>query len=146
MGQLVSSSPKPAIRGHPFAKGNTGRKLGSQNRVTVIASALLESDVEALVRKAVERAKDGDVAMLKFLLGRMLPRERTIKFDLPEMEFADDAVAALGHIMRAVSEATITPAEGAALASIVKAYTEAIDMADVVKRMDALEAHIKGSS
>jgi hypothetical protein len=82
--------------------------------------------------------------MLKFLLGRILPRDRTIRFDLPEMDFADDGVAALGRIMQAVSEGAITPAEGAQLAAIVNAYTAAIDMADVVKRVDALEAQLKG--
>ena len=136
-------SPNSAVRGRPFGRGNSGRKPGSRNRATVIASGLLEGDVEALVRKAVELAKAGDVPMLRFLLGRILPRDRTIKFDLPQMDFADDAVAALGQIMRAVSEGAITPAEGAQLAAIVNSYTAAIDMADVVKRVDALEAQLK---
>jgi tripartite-type tricarboxylate transporter receptor subunit TctC len=133
------------VRGHPFTAGNAGRKLGSKNRVTVIASSLLEGETEALVRKAVELAKAGDRDMLKFLLGRVLPRERTIKFDMPTMEFGDDGVAALGSIMRAVAAAEITPDEGAKLATIVNSYTAAIDVADVAKRMDALEAQIKGS-
>jgi methylmalonyl-CoA mutase cobalamin-binding subunit len=92
------------VRGRPFTAGNAGRKLGSKNRVTVIASSLLKGQTEALVRKAVELAKAGDRDMLKFLLGRVLPRERTIKFDMPTMEFADDGVAALGSIMRAVAQ------------------------------------------
>ena len=64
-----------------------------------------------LVRKAVELAKAGDVPMLKFLLGRVLPRERMIKLNLPPMDFADDGVAALGQIVRKVSEGEITPAD-----------------------------------
>ena len=44
------------------------------------------------MRKAVELAKAGDVVMLKFLVGRILPRERLIKLDLPRMELADDVV------------------------------------------------------
>ena len=83
--------------------------------------------------------------MLKFLLDRILPRERSIKLDLPPMDFADDAVEALGCIMRGVSEGAISPSEGAALATIVKSYTAAIDMADVVKRLDSLEAQVKGA-
>jgi hypothetical protein len=79
-----------------------------------------------------------------FLLGRILPRERHIKLELPAMEFADDGVAALERIMRAVSEGAITPGEGAAVAAIVNSYTAAIDNADVAKRLDALEAQIKG--
>jgi hypothetical protein len=133
----------PATRGRPFANGNPGRKPGSKNRTTLIAAALLESEEEELIRKAVELAKAGDVPMLKFLLGRILPRERTIKFDLPQMDFADDGIAALAQIMRAVSGGAITPAEGAQLAAIVNSYTAAIDMADVVRRVDALEAQLK---
>ena len=98
-----------------------------------------------MLRKAVALAKAGDVGMLKFLLGRVLPRERLIKFDLPDMDFADDAVEVLGHIMRAVSEARISPSEGATLATLVNSYREAIDVADVVKRLDSLEAAIKGA-
>ena len=46
--------------------------------------------------------------------------------------------------MRAVAEGTITPGEGAALTTIVKSYSDAIEMADVVKRIDALERPIRG--
>ena len=46
--------------------------------------------------------------------------------------------------MRAVSEGAISPSEGAALATIVKSYTAAIDVVDVVKRLDSLEAQVKG--
>ena len=96
------------------------------------------------MRKAVELAKAGDVPMLKFLLGGILPRERPIKLDLPPMNFADDAVAALGAIISAVADGRISPSEGAALASMIDAYTRAIDMADVVKRLDGLEAKVNG--
>ena len=135
----------PTTRGRPFINGNPGRKPGSKNRATLLAAALLEGEAEKLLRKAVALAKAGDVVMLKFLLGRVLPRERLIKFDLPHMDFADDAVEVLGHIMRAVSEARISPNEGAALATLVNSYREAIDVADVVKRLDSLEAAIKGA-
>jgi hypothetical protein len=136
--ESVSRHPNSAVRGRPFVKGNSGRKPGSRNRATVIASGLLGGDAEAF-----ELAKAGDVPMLRFLLGRILPRDQTIKFDLPQMDFADDRVAALGQIMRAVSEGAMTPAEGAQLGAIVNSYTAAIDMADVVKRVDALEAQLK---
>ena len=89
-------------------------------------------------------AKAGDVQMLKFLLSRMLPRERPIKFDLPIMHFAYDAVEALGSIAQAVSVGTISPGEGAALATLINSYARAIDIADLVARMDALDAKIKG--
>jgi len=134
----------PATRGRPFANGNSGRRTGSKNRTTLVAAAVLEGEVEELVRKAVELAKAGDVVMLKFLLGRILPRERLVKLDLPSMDFADDAVEALGCIMRAVSEGAISPSEGAAVAPLIDSYARAIDLADVVKRVDSMEAQIRG--
>ena len=90
------------------------------------------------MRKAIELAKVGDVAMLKFLLERILPRERLIKLDLPRMEFADDAVEALGKVMSDVAEGRMTPSEGAAVAPLINSCARAIDMADLVKRMDSL--------
>jgi hypothetical protein len=105
---------------------------------------LLEGEAEELVRTAVELAKAGDGPMLKFLLSRILPRERPVKLDLPPMNFADDAVVALGAVIGAVVEGKISPSEGASLAALIDAYTWAIDMADVVKRLDVLENKISG--
>jgi hypothetical protein len=125
----------PATRGRPFAKGNSGRKLGSKNRSTVLAAALLEDEQSALVRKAIEVALDGDVPMLKFLLDRILPRERVIRIHLPKIDFADDAVEALGQIIREVADGTITPSEAATLATLPNSLAKAIDVADAVKRL-----------
>jgi hypothetical protein len=139
-----TTTTTPAVRGRPFAKGNGGRRPGSKNQNTLILEALSDGDKEELVRKGIELAKAGDVSMLKFFLSRMLPRERPIRIDLPKMEFADDAVEALGAILRAVSEGSITPGEAADLANLVNSYTRAIDNADLVSRIDALEAKMMG--
>ena len=134
-----------AVRGRPFAKGNGGRRPGSKNKSSLILAGLLDGDKEELVRKGLEIAKAGDVSMLKFFLERTLPRERVITIDLPKMETADDAVEALGAITSAVCEGKITPGEAAQLAALVNSYAGAIDIADLVNRMDALEARINGS-
>jgi hypothetical protein len=141
---IPETTQVPATRGRPFANGNPGRKPGSKNRTTLVAAALLEGETEELIRKAIELAKAGDSGMLKFLLTRILPRERLMKLDLPRIESASDALKALGSVMHDVSEGRITPSEGAALATLINSYTQAIDMVDVVKRLDALEAQIKG--
>src|SRR6516165_8082495 len=117
-----TTSATPAVRGRPFAKGNGGRRPGSKNQSTLILQALSDGDQEELLRKGFELAKAGNIPMLKFILGRILPRERPIRIDLPQMEFADDAVAALGSIVRAVSEGSISPGEAADLANLVSSY------------------------
>jgi hypothetical protein len=133
-----------AVRGRPFGRGNGGRRPGSKNKNSLILEALSDGDKEELVRKGLELAKAGDVAMLKFFLSRMLPRERLIRVDLPQIEFADDAVEAFGLIVCAVSEGAITPSEGADLATLVNSSARAIDIADLVERIDALEAKVLG--
>ena len=104
----------------------------------------MEGEAEALTRKAIELALAGDVVMLKFLLGRILPREPPLQLDFPAIEYADDAVEALGAVIRAVSERRLSASEGAALATVMKSFSGAIDLADVVKRLDSLEAKLSG--
>ena len=137
MGSSGQTTPRIATaRGHPFPKGNPGRRPGSKNRSSLIFAVLQDGEHAELLRKAVEIAKVGDVQMLKFLLGRTLPRERLIQIDLPQLNYADDAVEALGSITRAVSEGRISPSEAAALATLINSYAHAIDLADVVKRLE----------
>ncbi len=122
----MSSRGSPGVvRGRPFVRGNGGRKPGSKNKTSLVAAALLEGEREELVRKAVELAKGGDRQMLKFLLGRLLPRDRLITIDLPPIIPDSDAAEALACIMRAVAEGAISPAEGAQLAAVMNAFSNA---------------------
>ena len=89
MSNLTSNA---AVRGRPFSKGNPGRKPGSQNRATLLASELLDEKREQRVQKAIEMALNGDSQMIKFLLGRILPRERTVELTIAAFDSADDAV------------------------------------------------------
>jgi hypothetical protein len=140
----VNPSTQPVVRGRPFAKGNGGRKSGSKNRATQIAAALLAGEEEKLVRKGIEIAMAGDASMLKFLLGRILPRERIIKIDLPHTIYGDDdPVEALAEIIRSVGEGKISPSEGAALATMMESYRRASEYSELTRRMDELEAQLK---
>jgi hypothetical protein len=71
-------------------KATAGEDQGSKNRKTLVAEALLKGEEVELVRKAVELAKAGDVQMLKFLLDRILPKERSVRVDLPVMDRSSD--------------------------------------------------------
>jgi len=129
----------PRRRGRPFQKGNAGRRLGSRNRTTVVAEALLRNEEIELVRKAIEMAKAGDAQMLKFLLDRVLPKERSVRVDLPPIDRASDAADALRAIIDAVSAGRIAPSEGSSLASLVAACAHSIIIAAVESRKDDIE-------
>jgi hypothetical protein len=135
--------PHSPVRGRLFEKGNGGRKPGSKNRTTLVAEALLKGEEEALVRKAIELAKAGDVHMLKFLLDRILPKDRSVRVDVPPMTAASDAIDALGAIIDAVGTGRIAPNEGSALASLVVARARMINDAELNLRMDDIEERQK---
>ncbi len=126
-------------RGRPFVAGNSGRKPGSKNRITLVAESLLEDETEELVRTAVALAKDGDVAMLKFLLGRILPKERSVRVELPPTDGDFDAVAAMEAILVAATTGQIQPSEASELASIVAAYARTLDITELKLRLENVE-------
>src|SRR6266446_5435255 len=105
----VMSYLRKTTMGRPFVIGNSGRKPGSKNRTTVVAEALLRGEEGELVRKAIELAKGGDVQMLKFLLDRILPKERPVRLDLPQLDRGSDATEAIAQVVRAVAEGKIAP-------------------------------------
>jgi hypothetical protein len=136
-------APQQQPRGRPFAPGNPGRRPGSKNKTTRVAEALLNDEAPKLVRKAIELAKAGDGQMLRFLLDRILPKQRSIELELPEVKFASDAVDALGALFNAVGTGEIGPREGAEVARLLGAYAGAIDAADHERRLEAIEATLE---
>jgi len=109
----------------------------------VVAQALLAGEETELVRKAIELAKAGDVQMLKFLLDRLLPKDRLVKVDFPQLDFADEAIDAMAAVSRAVAEGHITPSEGAAISNMISGYSRALEVWDLSMRVEHLEETLK---
>jgi hypothetical protein len=90
-----------------FKKGRSGnpkgKPRGARNKATLAAEALLDGEVEAITRKAIERAKEGDMAAIRLCLERILPavKSRPIEIDLPPVETAEDITAAHGAVIAA---------------------------------------------
>ena len=143
----TNGHPSPSVqkrpRGRPFAKGNGGRKLGSRNRASLLADALLEGEEEELVRKGIELAKAGDPQMLKFFLDRILSKERPVKIDLPLIESRRDLTAAYAAIVKAAGAGEISPSEGNAVAGLLASVAKFIDDAEVEARLCKLEEELK---
>jgi hypothetical protein len=128
-------------RGRPFQRGNPGRPKGSRHRATLAAESLLDGEAEALTRKAVELALEGDMAALRLCLERILPprRDRPVSIALPPLGAAADAVGAMAAITTAVADGGLTPSEAGELAALVSAYVKAIEVSELERRMAALE-------
>jgi hypothetical protein len=137
---IAGRSDRP--RGRPFAKGNGGRKPGSRNKSTRLAEALLRGEEVELVRKGIELAKGGDPQMLRFFLDRILPKDRPVRIDLPQIRSAQEAASAMPAIIQAVAGGEIAPAEGASVASLVAGLHRFVDITDLRERIESLEAEI----
>jgi hypothetical protein len=131
-----------APRGRPFPKGNPGRKRGSKNKATLLANGLAGNQGEEIFRKAVEMALGGNVPMMKFLLDRILPKERPIQLELPRLDWAHDSVDAMAEIVDAVSSGRISPREAADVAQLVSAFTRALDITDTQMEIDMLKSKL----
>lgn len=125
-----------------FAAGNPGRPKGARHKTTLAIEELLDGEAEGLTRKAVELALEGDTTALRLCLERLAParKDAPVRFDLPPMQNAQDAVAAAQAVVRAVSEATLTPLEGATVMGLVEAFRKALETGELEERITALEA------
>jgi len=132
MTEVRSSMPLGPVRGRPFVKGRSGnprgRPTGARNKKTLAAAVLLEGESEALTRKAVELALEGDPTALRLCIERILPpcRERPVNFALPPIENAADISAAMNAVTSALARGIITPGEAERIANVVDTFARAI--------------------
>ena len=128
-----------------YVKGQSGnplgRPVGARHKTTLSIEALLEGEAEAITRKAIEAAKDGDMIAIRLVLDRIAParRDRTIGFNLPPLMSSEDAVSAMALILAGVADGELTPSEANDLSRMVDAFTKAIEANDLSSRILALE-------
>jgi hypothetical protein len=146
MSEVKAPKPKGKPRGRPFAKGQSGnprgRIVGSHNKATVAAQALLDDHADRLTRRAVELADGGDPTALRLCLERIVAprRERVVQFALPPIKTPADIVRAMGAVAAAIADGAITPGEAEAFARVVDTFMRAIDVSDFERRLQAVEA------
>ena len=132
-------------RGRPFEPGQSGnpqgRPKGSRNKTTLAAEALLEGDADAIMRKLVEKAKEGDPTALRLCLDRMLPprRDRPITFDFEEIKCPADAVKASASVLAACADGTVSPDEATKVMNLIASHANMLELTEVEARLAALE-------
>ena len=132
--------------GGRFQKGVSGnpagKPKGARHKATLAAEALLDGEAEALTRKAVERAMEGDTVALRLCLERIIParRDRPVSFELPKIDRPADAVAASAAILAAVADGSLTPSEAAEISKLVEGFVRTVEVTELEARIAALEA------
>jgi Family of unknown function (DUF5681) len=121
-----------------------GRRIGSRNKATTAAAILLDGESEALTRRAVELALEGDPTALRLCLERILApcRERAVKFALPPIESAADIAAAMKAVTSALAGGVIAPGEAGRIAAVVDTFVRAIEASNFERRLRQVEAEV----
>ena len=138
----------PKQRGRPFPKGRSGnprgRPKGARNSAAVFAEQILENEAPTLIRKALQKAKQGNMPALRLCLDRILParRNRAVTINLPEVISAGGVTAALAAVIAAMGDGTLTPDEAAAVSSVIETQRRALELTALETRMQAIEAKI----
>ena len=130
------------MRFQPGKSGNpAGKARGTRSRVTLAAEALLEGETEALTRKAIELALAGDIMALRLCLDRIMPARRggRVCFHLPGLNTSADLPRALAVVLGKIADGTLSPEEGASVASLLEAQRRAIELTEIEARLRALE-------
>ena len=127
---------KPGQSGNP-----NGRPNGSRNKATMALEALLDGEGEAITRKAVESALNGDMAAIRLCMERLIPvrKDGPVSFNLPDMNNADDGAKAMAGVLRALADGDITPNEASSVAGVIETYRKTLETAEFEGRLKSLE-------
>ena len=124
----------------PGQSGNpAGRPRGSRNRRTIASERLFDDAAESLTETVIKLAGDGHPVALRLAMERICPtKDRPVGFELPGMETAADAVAAMGSIVRGVAAGDLTPRDAAQLAAVIQIFARTLSTADLERELKDL--------
>jgi hypothetical protein len=132
-------------RGKSFEPGNQfgrGRPPGSRNKSGLRTKQLLQEHGHALLRKGILLALQGDTAMLRTLLDRILPRCREVVKTGPlPMRTAADIVQAYDHLGDKLAKGQLTIGDVQGIIPLIEAKRRAMETRDFEARMLQYEQH-----
>ena len=129
-----------------FKRGKSGNPQGRPKGIISRRgqlSKLLEPHAEALINKAVELAKAGDINALRLCLERLIPkpREESINLEIPEEEVNSPAklLVLSVRVINAVTAGEITPEQAQKIFSVINIQREVIALATLEDRVIEIE-------
>ena len=124
-----------------FKPGNSGRPKGARNKTTLAMEELFDGEAEAITRKAIEKAKEGDMVAIRLCLERIVPviKSRPITLKLPPVATAEDIMKAQGVVIATMARGEITPDDASTIAGVLEARRRAIETVELEARVQIIE-------
>lgn len=118
-----------------------GKPKGARNRMTLLALAVMEQDVEQIARTVTQAALGGDLQACRLVIERLVPpmKERPVNVDFPRTDTLAGVSAAQDVILQAVGAGDLLPGEANTLSGIVEQRRKAIETQELEQRIAALE-------
>lgn len=129
-------------RFQPGQSGNPrGRPVGSRNRATIAAEAMIDKSGRNLTKKAIEMALAGDTTAMRLVLERLVPPRKgsPTRFTLPHMSNAGDVRNAALALVQAVANGELTPEEAGSISPLIDSARKAIEVDEIERRLAELE-------
>jgi Family of unknown function (DUF5681) len=132
------------LRGRPFAPGNKlgrGRPRGSRNKTTLAVEEMFGEHAEALVKKCIVMAMQGDTVAMRLCIERLMapPKQSPVKFKLPPVTTMAELAQAQITVLETVSRGQLTPAEAETIGTLFENRRRMMETEDLAARLEALE-------
>lgn len=125
----------------PGTSGNpSGRPKGSRARVLEALDEVAEDAAGGIVAALATRAQAGDPQAAALVLARVWPARKGRSLVLPELAQAGTTAEGFAALIAAMAEGIITPEEAGAVGAVLTARQQAVEVADLAARLEALEA------
>jgi len=128
-----------------FKKGQSGnpagRPPGSKNKFTQAIQTLLQGEADTLTRVCIKKAMEGDMVAMRLCLERICPpvKELPIEISLPIAKTADKLPEVTAKLLQAVVAGELLPGQAEAVGKLLGHHRQALELADIETRLNALE-------
>jgi len=109
--------------------------------VTPRSKELLAGDIEAVVQRLVEAAKDGKPWAMRLVIERLVPSRRSsaVEVELPRMERACDIALGVQAVIEAAAAGEITLDEAREFCALLEWQRKILETSELEVRIEALE-------
>ena len=122
--------------------GNSkGRPVGSRRKSALLVEEIISEKAEEITQKLLKMALEGNIGAMKLVLERIspAPKDLPIKFALPKLENATDALPFMERVIKQVALGKITIEESKGLAHLLETYLKTVEAEEFERRLNALE-------